>query len=115
MNARTSLRNAISSFEKFRSMMCQAHAREHARADYRHTQFGFNSERAARLDQLRVRDWLAAAAPFCGRRPWRFRRFALHAIGPGDHSRRRRRRLIKPLLGLSAACGGLAIDLVLSR
>ena len=36
--------------------------------DYRAVVFRFNSERAARLDQLRVRDWLAAAAPFCGRR-----------------------------------------------
>jgi hypothetical protein len=79
--------------------------------DYRDVVFRFNSERAARLDQLRVGYGLSATAPVNHRWARRFRSFTLHDCRARGDSRRRYRRLIEPLFGGRAAgVGDLALD-----
>jgi hypothetical protein len=79
--------------------------------DYRDVVFRFNSERAARLDQLRVWHGLSATAPVTQCWARRFGSFSLHNGWTRKDGRRRYGRLVEPLLGGRAAgVGDLALD-----
>lgn len=92
--------------------MSQARRAPCAWWDYNELEVRFNSERTTRLDQSRVRDWLAATAPFSGCRRAR----GVSGLALDDDRARRRcrrcQRLIEALIDLdSADVGRLAIDL----